>query len=337
MEAYGEELLKAALNAYRAALTAMAKAGARAMPHLGADLEQKLSVVQANISVNSSADDISRLQENVELELVQWGDGAAQYFGDREKEIREIMVAVAAATEALGERDQRYAGEFGGLTMKLQSIARLNDLSSMRRSVMASASELKAVVGKMAEEGEQSISQLRAEVANYRQKLEQAEKRGTVDALTGLVNRREIEARIEDRILWKRAFCLAIVDLNGFKQINDVYGHMAGDDVLRQFSDELKSQFRPVDVVGRWGGDEFVIVVDSDLEDARIRLDRVRQWAFGHYTVSTGKDTVQVYLGASIGIAEYDRQESAVELMARADERMYAEKKVKSMPRSVVA
>jgi diguanylate cyclase (GGDEF)-like protein len=337
MEAHAEELLKAAMGAYRAALAAMAKAGAQAAPQLGDSLQQKLTLLQQSIADSSSSVEMARVQQNVDLELGQWGDKAAQHSIEKEKEIKEIMVAVAAATEALGERNHHYATEFSELTTRLHSIARLDDLSSIRRSVTQSATELKAVVGKMAAEGEQSVMQLRAEVSHYRDKLAQSEKREAVDPLTGLASRREIDAQIDERISWRRPFCLAVLDLNGFKRINDVYGHIAGDDALRQFADELKAQFRPIDVVGRWGGDEFVVIVDSDLEDARARLERVRQWAFGDYTISTGRENIQVDLKASIGIAAWDLKESAVELMARADERMYAEKKVTSMPRRVVA
>lgn len=337
MDAYAEEMAKAAVSAYRAALMAMAKAGAQAMPHLGANLLQKLNSLRDNVNASVSAGEMADIEQNVELELAQWGERAAQYSNDKAKEIKEIMVAVAATAAAVGERDQRYSSQFNGLTTRLQSIAKLDDLSSIRRSVVASASELKTAVAKMAEEGEQSLSQLRAEVANYRAKLEQSEKREAVDPLTGLANRREIEAQIDERISWRRAFCMAILDLNGFKQINDVHGHVAGDDLLKQFAVELKAQFRATDVIGRWGGDEFVVVVDSGLDEAQISLDRVRKWAFGEYKISGGKDIVQVHLKASIGVAAWNGKESAVELLARADERMYAEKKVTSLPRAVGA
>jgi GGDEF domain-containing protein len=66
-------------------------------------------------------------------------------------------------------------------------------------------------------------------------------------------------------------------------------------------------------------------------------MDRIREWVFGDYEINNGREIVQVHLHASIGIADWDKKESAVELLARADERMYAEKKLISMPRSVVA
>jgi diguanylate cyclase (GGDEF)-like protein len=203
--------------------------------------------------------------------------------------------------------------------------------------VVESANELKTVVAKMAEEGDRSISQLRAEVANYRARLEQSEKREAVDPLTGLANRREIEAQIEDRIAWQRGFCLAILDLNGFKRINDIHGHVAGDDLLKQFATELRAHLRASDLVGRWGGDEFVIVVDSGLDEAQVCLERVREWTFGEYKISKGKETVEVAVRASIGLAAWDGQESAVELLARADKCMYVEKKLTTMPRRGVA
>lgn len=337
IEACTEELAKAAVCAYEAALASMAKAGSLAMPHLGAGLERKLNLIRENLSVNLAPGELAEVQLGVDRELAQWGESAAQYSKDKANEIKEIMVAVAAAAAAVGERDQRYSSQFTGLATRLHSIAGLEDLSSVRRSVLASATELKTVVKKMAEEGEQSLSQLRAEVANYRAKLEQSEKREAVDPLTGVANRREIDAQIGERISWRQPFCLAILDLNGFKRINDVHGHVAGDDLLKQFASELKARLRATDLIGRWGGDEFVVIVDACFEEAKVRMDRVREWAFGDYNVSSGKGVVRVNLKASIGVAEWDGKQSAVELLARADQNMYAEKKLVSIPRSVVA
>jgi len=337
IEANAEEMAKTAVSAYEAALDSIAKAGAQAMPHLGAGLEQRLSPLREKLSAGITSAELAHTQQGVDRELAKWGESAAQYSKDKANEIKEIMVAVAAAAAAVGARDQRYSDQFSGLTTRLHSIAKLDDLSSVRRSVLASATELKTAVKKMAEEGEQSISQLRAEVANYRAKLEQSEKRGAVDPLTGLASRREVDAQIEERISWRRAFCLAILDLNGFKRINDVHGHVAGDDLLKQFASELRARVRTTDVIGRWGGDEFVVVVDAGLEEAQMRLGRLRQWIFGDYNINSGKGVVQVTLKASIGIAEWDGKESAVELLARADTNMYAEKKLVSIPRSVVA
>jgi diguanylate cyclase (GGDEF)-like protein len=331
------ENAKAAVEAFKSAIGAIAKAGAQAIPPLGAGLLAKLNVMQAGLPREAVKEQVLATRGEFEQELEIWAESAAQYSRDKEKEVRDIMIAVAVSAEALAERDQRYASQFGGLTTRLQSIAAMQDLSVIRRSVVQSAADMKSAVEKMSEENEESVAQLRAEVAHYRAKLEQSEAREAIDPLTGLVNRRETEAQIQDRILWRRQFCVAVLDLNGFKKINDVHGHVAGDNLLQKFATEMKAHFRSTDVVGRWGGDEFIVTIDSKLAEAQASLDRVRKWAFGEYTIETGKGAVQVPIRASIGVAAWDKKETMVELLARADASMYAEKRVRSMPRAIVA
>lgn len=337
IESNADAVAKATVAAYKSALGAIAKAGAQAIPPLGAGLLQKLNSLRENLPLAATPDQLTTTQTEFEQELGHWGESAAQYSNNKEKEIREIMIAVAVSAEALAERDQRYASQFGGLTTRLHSIAAMEDLSTIRHSVVQSAEDLRSTIDKMTEESEETVAQLRAEVAHYRAKLELVEAREAVDPLTGLANRRETESQIQDRITWRRQFCVAVLDLNGFKKINDIHGHVAGDNLLRKFSSEMKAHFRSTDVVGRWGGDEFIVVLDSTLEEAHASLERVRKWAFGEYAIETGKGTVKVNMKASIGIASWDKKETMVELLARADASMYAEKKLKSMPRASVA
>jgi diguanylate cyclase (GGDEF)-like protein len=80
-------------------------------------------------------------------------------------------------------------------------------------------------------------------------------------------------------------------------------------------------------VIGRWGGDEFIVVVHGDEENARTCVDRLRQWAFGTYKVNTIKGVCAVPLTASVGIAPWNMKEGMVQLLGRADELMYAEKR----------
>ncbi|HVW10251.1 MAG TPA: GGDEF domain-containing protein [Bryobacteraceae bacterium] len=331
------ENAKAAVEAFKSAIELIAKTGAQAIPPLGAGLLAKLNVIQENLPREAVKEQVLAARAEFEQDIESWGDSAAEYSRNKEKEIRDIMIAVAVSAEALAERDQRYASQFGGLTTRLHSIAAMQDLSAIRRSVVQSAAEMKSAVDKMTEENEESVAQLRAEVAHYRAKLEQSEAREAVDPLTGLSNRRETESQMQDRIVWRRQFCVAVLDLNGFKKINDVHGHVAGDNLLRQFANEMKAHFRSTDVVGRWGGDEFIVIIDSTLEEAQSSVDRVRKWAFGDYTISTGKGSVQVPMRASIGVAAWDKKETMVELLARADAVMYAEKRVRSIPRAIVA
>lgn len=326
MDAYTAEADSAPVTAYKEMLLAVGSAAAEATPYLGDSFTRQLKALNEALGEAPPPDRLREVHQEADRDLAAWSQSASAYLREKAKEVREIMIAVADAAASAAERDQRYAGRFKELTTNLQSIARLEDLSSVRRSLVESAAELKNCAEKMAAEGEAAVSKLTAEVSAYRARLEESERRETQDALTSLLNRRGIETRIDERIASGKTFCVALLDLNGFKKINDDYGHVAGDDVLRQFSTELQSQFRPGGIVGRWGGDEFIVIIASNIESARGAIDRMRRWVFGSYRIKAQQKSVQVTVNASVGLAEWNRKESAVELLARADERMYAEK-----------
>jgi len=151
------------------------------------------------------------------------------------------------------------------------------------------------------------------------------------DELTGLSNRRNVEERIEARIAKGQPFCVAILDLDKFKQVNDTYGHLAGDSLLKQFAAELRTNSRGHDTVGRWGGDEFILVLDTDLADANLQLDRTKKWMFGEYKIQpgAGASEVKVCATASIGLAEWKSGESITDVIEHADNSMYTEKGLK--------
>ena len=126
----------------------------------------------------------------------------------------------------------------------MQTIADLDDLALIRSSLVRKAAELKVRVDKMAEENRKAITQLTAEVSGYETRLREAETLAAKDDLTGLLNRRSVETRIEAAIEAKRPFCVVMLDLNQFKQVNDTHGHGAGDSLLTRFAGELRTNIR---------------------------------------------------------------------------------------------
>jgi diguanylate cyclase (GGDEF)-like protein len=178
----------------------------------------------------------------------------------------------------------------------------------------------------MQQDGRESVAALRTQVSTYQTKLEEAEQRASHDALTGLDNRPGVESKMQRRIAVKQPFCVVMLDLDGFKQVNDTYGHQAGDDLLKQFSTELRSASRATDVVGRWGGDEFIVVLDGNLTEAQSHVERMQKWVFGGYTLQIGPDGPKVEMNAAIGLVEWQAGETIKEVLARADALMYKQK-----------
>jgi diguanylate cyclase (GGDEF)-like protein len=160
--------------------------------------------------------------------------------------------------------------------------------------------------------------------------LEQAQAQLAVqasqDPLTGLANRRSVDSHLEVRSKGETPFSIIYMDLNGFKKINDTYGHQAGDDLLKQVGARLRLAFRSTDIVGRWGGDEFVALVDSSLADAKIHVSRITEWLSKDFVITSGDVEQQVNVGAAVGVATWRPGETVTEVLQRADAEMYEQK-----------
>ena len=149
------------------------------------------------------------------------------------------------------------------------------------------------------------------------------------DSLTNLTNRHGAETKLEDLMQRKVPFALALLDLNGFKQINDIYGHDAGDVILKHVSDNMLNVVRQDDTVSRWGGDEFVLIFKRTERQALIKvLDKMYQAIIKPVKLESINQEISV--GASIGAAFYPESgETLEQIIRRADKAMYRAKAVK--------
>jgi len=320
-------LLAAALKAYRSTVLAMAQYAATACPASGRELQAYLIKVGNTFTPGLNPHSLEESGIDIEKQLHIWSNQTVQHLNKTANEVREILLVLAKTGEDVCERDQRYAGKFIEITQQLNSISHLDDISLVRSMVLKSAAALKNSTAKMAADGKESMTQLRAQVSSYEARLEEAERLASRDCLTGIRNRLNIEGQIERRIRERKIFCLIMIDLNGFKQINDTYGHAAGDDLLKQFAHEVGAFSHSDDLVGRWGGDEFLIIADSPLSDSEFRAQRLKQWVCGEYDLDLQASKVKVELSASIGVVESTLEDSCASVVQRADEAMYREKK----------
>ena len=155
--------------------------------------------------------------------------------------------------------------------------------------------------------------------------------RATHDQLTGLVNRQELHARLNAALVESGTDgpVVHFLDLNGFKPINDRYGHAAGDHVLMEVARRLRATVRHTDTVARLGGDEFVVVTDS-IADAVAMTDRLRRAVTAPIVYEDQHLTVGVSIGAATpaGLA----QPTSDALLAAADAGMYREKSAGRSP-----
>ncbi len=160
-------------------------------------------------------------------------------------------------------------------------------------------------------------------------KILQLEQRSVVDELTGISNRRHVEYSIEAQLDFLRReavpFTILMIDIDEFKKINDSYGHNYGDKVIKVVAECLKLNVRVYDIVGRWGGDEMIIVAPNlDSEQAVLLAERLRMLV--ERSIVPGPDK-PLTVTVTIGVAQAKSDDTIDVLIGRVDKMLYAGKR----------
>lgn len=171
---------------------------------------------------------------------------------------------------------------------------------------------------------------LEEEIAQRRKAQEELQRLAVTDALTGVFNRRQFfvlgEQIFQEALRYKYSLAALMIDADFFKQVNDRHGHAVGDQVLQSLAEHLQSHLRSADVLGRYGGEEFAILMPhTNIDDALQVAERLRLHV-GETLVETVAGTIQLTL--SIGVAGFDPEKHATVdvLVDSADRAMYAAK-----------
>lgn len=238
--------------------------------------------------------------------------------------------------------------EENGPFQTMNLVARVEDLSTRlprllaraRDGVGADAAEtdqrdlttaLEALIG-AAQAAEHKIGEQETWISNL-------EQMATTDELTGVLNRRGFEGEFRRVLARARRHgeegILIFVDLDGFKPINDTYGHAAGDQVLRQVARTLSESVRDTDSVARMGGDEFcVLLVKTSRYAGVARAEALKRQINNAFVDWDGR---QIAVRASFGIQAFGAEDSAKELLSNADAAMYRIKRIKEQTTEVKA
>jgi len=155
---------------------------------------------------------------------------------------------------------------------------------------------------------------------------EQLLKMATTDQLTGLCNRYKINEILSNEknrnSRFGTYFSIILIDIDDFKMVNDNYGHLVGDSVLVEFAKILSSDSRVTDIVGRWGGEEFIIILPQTKKlDAAIVAENLKEKISSHSFSTAEKQS------ASFGIAECTSDEDIKSIIKKADNALYEAKK----------
>ncbi len=229
--------------------------------------------------------------------------------------------------ERYGDRLQKL-DDIVGLRSLLDEL--MSDTRAMQMDVMRRQEEF-IVARKQAEIAERRVRELEAELTQVSEQVRE-------DQLTGALNRRGLEEAMEREIAratrHNAPLCVAVLDLDNFKRLNDTYGHQAGDAALIHLTKVVRRTVRPTDVLARYGGEEFVILLgDASLEQANVAMNRLQRELTKRFFLHNNE---RLLITFSAGIALHQTGETHESVIARADKAMY-QAKIQGKNRVVVA
>ena len=174
-----------------------------------------------------------------------------------------------------------------------------------------------------------ALSELESEAQELRENLQEQHQQVLIDPLTGILNRTGYDEKInKEFVRWRRYnsnLTVAVIDLDRFKDINDTYGHAAGDKVLTTVAQQIESQIRECDILCRYGGEEFVLLLpETSISDGIVLLEKLRNYIAQccfHFQQTPVPVTI------SCGISEFHQDDSIEEVFDRADRAMYLSKR----------
>ena len=227
--------------------------------------------------------------------------------------VRDYIDTVQKYDRDIGEKREelkKYSEKTDSEVLK-EILERIKDLQETNQNLV---NELRAK--------ERELERLQKEISTLR---EQAH----IDFLTGLKNRRSIEKALNDFLKdlhsYGYPFVVVMMDLNKFKQINDTYGHVVGDCILKQVGELLRKYLRAKDVVGRYGGDEFIIILPGVKLDVGIKVAQRLASVIRNHTFRC--DSLELNISASFGVLEVTQDFKDIkEVLEAVDKKLYEAK-----------
>lgn len=238
--------------------------------------------------------------------------------------VRALLQVMSSANEGLQADLSRFSQESAGLLDELEQSNAADGPSELFRAMAASSTWLLGQV----DSTQQELERTRQQLTQVHRELDRVQTLAGTDILTGLPNRRALETAISRELARARrvnaSLCLALIDIDHFKRINDRFGHAVGDQALTHLARVLKPGIRETDVLGRFGGEEFVLVLpDTLMIGAEFMMSRLLR-AVERAPLEVNGDRIELRFSA--GLAQWQAQESAEQLIERADKAMYQAK-----------
>ena len=252
------------------------------------------------------------------------------YLLERENEIREVVDLLREALSNLAGETDTFNQRLVDSSVRFKRIVEIEDVRELKRQIAQEVNEFTRIVAEKRRHDQEVYARMSRRFEVLQEKLRQTKQEVLLDPLTHIGNRRSMDHALKRAIQEsKKPIVLAILDIDDFKEINDIYGHQVGDQALVCVAGWILAHVRSGDFLARYGGDEFVVLMtNTSLSQAETRfLQLLSTIAASEFRYNDGNESRTVRLAVSCGLAEHLAEDTSEDFMRRADKALYEAKK----------
>lgn len=294
-------------------------------------LHGQISALQEIIAKPLDKHSIADAERSLRDAVIKQGS-IKQSLTDAKATLKSMMTTFIDRLGDLTASTGEYHNKIEGYTQKIGKTDNLAELSNILKDVMHDTRVIQASAQRSHQEllsSKLQTDEAEDRIKSLEQALEQVSELVREDQLTGALNRRGLDESLERELKRadrnKTALSIAMLDIDNFKHLNDSHGHQAGDRALIHLTQVIKETLRPADTVGRYGGEEFLIVLpDTGLDAAVEALQRLQRDLTKKFFLHNNE---RILVTFSAGVALRGEGEVADDVVGRADEAMYKAKR----------
>lgn len=296
------------------------------------DFKVRLSQLYQQLAAENSLRSKEKLFQENKIVILDYIQREGVYFKEKEAEFKKIIELLLEGMSQVGGENREFNSKIYESNLRVEQISQLDDIRKIKVSLTSEVALMKKIVQEKQNKDESRMEGLAKEVHDLRNNLDKVQKASMLDTLTGAYNRLAFDTQInrmmENSRITGNTFSLLLCDLDFFKKINDTYGHLIGDRVLKAFVMECQGYFRQDDFISRYGGEEFAVLLPhASLKDAMKRAEKFCEIIAGKtYMIQADKPEEKLSFTVSIGVSCFRSGDTAEVMIERADKALYRAK-----------
>ncbi|GJQ58721.1 MAG: hypothetical protein SCALA701_15220 [Candidatus Scalindua sp.] len=280
------------------------------------------------IRSSSSIEEFLSLENEINQIIPSHFVKARELIQTKFDELKALINSFANDLGAITKDNSSFSNQIKSSMSHIENAIELDEIKEIRQKITAEVEKVGEIVLEKQNRDQKTIEVLTDKVKTLDEELVSAKEENLIDGLTQLFNRKAFDRKLDDAIEKNskniKSFALIMADIDYFKKINDEYGHIVGDDVLKSVSAVIKKTFRLNDFIARYGGEEFVILIDRiDKQSVHTLCERLRS-DIESLDFKTNTETIPTSI--SIGLAFCRSLDTKEVLLDRADKALYLAK-----------